>query len=1280
MKKSFVWSLVALVQIFLLVNMTTAYSYSLKETNQEILNFSVKEENKLAKIIISIFSIKQFGVVSAAEVKQCCIENKNGAICQEYSSSLISEACDAENIVQASCEEVSQCQIGTCIDEEQGTCSTRSPKGICEAEGGVWDDDPNGNIPECRKGCCVVGDNVEFTTEQRCDYISNVYGFEKDYRQATNELECLALAPEVTLKNGACVVGESCRFSSAQECLKLQGEFHEGLLCSNPSLETQCERQTTVSCVEGKDEIYWFDSCGNRENIYSSDKDASWNEGKVLAKENSCDPNSANYNSETCGNCNYLLGSSCSATSVGETSIEDGNYVCEDLRCEASEETGGVDRENGESWCVYDSYIGDGKDPAGSRHWKRICKDGEIEVEPCADYRGEICVQSDVNIEGDDLSSAACVVNRAMECINYNSDAETTKERCMENSACQLTEVDVDEGFKFEICTAKYPGGFDFSGENKRASESATQLCSMANQKCTVIYQKQLFGGWECIQNCECETEKFSEEMNNLCVGLGDCGSYINYVGEGTNNVKVSNAPKVSWEDYIEYATPVDGQKADPMTQEEINRITGGSGSSGSLLNITSISSVSAGALGVGALVFSKYMQNIGLGAKVAKLFGLGKTASGAEVFSGAQVPGESISGLEAQQLLNTQTSWFSVPGFLNALSGAAVGASVGGLVAKMFGLEGSAALATVVGGAIGGGIGALQATGALGGIGAGFSTGISTAVSAAVGGVTGTAGLGGAVAAAAGAAAAAAVIGLIVALVVAAVMKILGIGKIKKVVVKFTCNPWQPPTGGENCELCNDDPLKPCTEYRCSSLGKACQIINEESSSPECVAVLDDGRAPVISTGSTSEGFKYENADSKSVSLRTIEGQCVPEFTPVTFTLNTDERAQCKYDFVPDLDYDQMSEYSLEGTFYTLNHSFGFTMPSLESLQSLDENIEISGDIIQQLANWKMAIKCQDIHGNTNPTDYFVDICTESGPDRTAPRITLVNPANGAKIKKGSTENQLTVYTNEPAECKYDLTGGKLYDEMANTMECSTDVNDPAVLGWECKTTLTNLQDENIFYIKCRDKPWETLIEERNTNSEDYEYKLSVTTQDLKIDSVLPQGKKELGVEPATITLEAQTSGGGDSGNAMCHYSFVSYDKLTSSFYNSGKTTHKQNFNLVSGKYNIYLKCIDKYGNEALGNATFELELDSSAPVVQRVYKKGESLTLVTDEEAACYYDFNSCSFDINNATEMTSGFSRTHSTKWNPGLKYYIKCEDVWGNQPSDCNIQVAPTTEVK
>ena len=107
-----------------------------------------------------------------------------------------------------------------------------------------------------------------------------------------------------------------------------------------------------------------------------------------------------------------------------------------------------------------------------------------------------------------------------------------------------------------------------------------------------------------------------------------------------------------------------------------------------------------------------------------------------------------------------------------------------------------------------------------------------------------------------------------------------------------------------------------------------------------------------------------------------------------------------------------------------------------------------------------------------------------------------------------------------------------------------------------------------------------------------------------------------------------------------------------------------------------MYLSCQDDAGNIALSNSTFKLELDTQPPQAVRVFRDTSQITLITNEQASCTYSLNSCSFNIENGTSMTTAFSLEHHAEFNPGKTLFVKCEDVYGNKPNQCTIQIAPT----
>jgi hypothetical protein len=1204
---------IVIFQIILLMGMTLAQSYFIDQTNSLIKKSEkLKIQEKKSKNLIDsginllklFFSIKQIGFASAIDLNSvnwnCCPKMKDGSICQDIAS-ITPELCTT-NPIPTKCDFVAECERGCCIDSVEGLCTTKSTKQKCTEDGGVWEKNENCLIGECQKNCCVLGNSVQFVTEKRCELLSLSKGFEKDFRNLQTEPECLALfAGQI---EGACILNGVCSRRTEQKCFSNNGNFYPKKLCSNPELKTSYIKQHHIGCVEGKNEIYWFDDHNNLENIYSSNNN-SWNNGNFLTKQQSCNPNSNNIDSENCGNCG--LDSKCVETTDKEIHVKDGNYVCKDLKCYYKDEFGNnVVRKNGESWCVYDSFIGDGKDTAGSRHWQRYCIDGEIKIKQCADYRGEVCAQTEMKENDETFSIANCVLNEAQLCIDYNSEKSSMASKCNENQHCMIKNINVDKFFRFDMCVPKYPRGFDFS--------KPSVSCSLANQKCTVFYEKNWKGKWKCKENCDCEKKIFAEQMNDLCISLGDCGSYINFLGKGTNNIKVTKSPTISWTKYKKYSKPVQGQSVNPQNIDNfLSSIFGSKGytQEGSKRWLTSIGKVSGGlgtltTISVGTM--SIYSTFVGYNSAIA---------------------------------LNSMAAY--IQAFGKVLTGLAIGLAAGSFLAKTFDRTGTAAMVlTFAGGIIGGVVGLMWSS----------VMNIWNPYGWAA---------------------------MIVAVIIIAWTLISGWGKTKEVIVEFRCNPWQAPNGGSDCERCNKNNLKPCTKYRCESLGQMCKLINQDTENPECVSLPYETKPPVIIPQEIlTKGYKFTNEKSKKVNIRTENDKCITAWEPILFSLKTNEYSQCKFSFQKTLpDYENMEKtYPLEKTRFTLNHTFGFNMPSLDSLGAYN----ISGDLKEKFGNINMYIRCKDGQDppNFNIEEYIINFCVNSEPDLTPALIKEYSPKENSFLSYGINKTSFTFYLNKPAECKYDIIEDRSYEKMKYAMDCATELEDAELYGWPCNSTLNNLaKEENKIYIKCKNKPWVKTQEdidkygERNINSEDFIYTLYSTKNRLKIDSISPIGNIERGFEPISINLNVKTSGGIENGKSICYYEWAGN---WVQFLDTSSNSHEQkSLTLMGGNFNIPIKCKDNAGNFIEGNTSFSLNIDNFPPKIVRAYNLNDELIITTDEQAECYYDLNRCNFDIKDSNSMTTAFSTKHIAKKISGKTYYIKCIDIWGNKENGCSIKI-------
>ncbi|MDD5192878.1 MAG: hypothetical protein PHH54_02920 [Candidatus Nanoarchaeia archaeon] len=558
-------------------------------------------ENKKFGIIILVLAVLVLSIIPFASAEAspwpaynvCCEKTKNGAWCQNT----LEENCDTSfdvlsnrtlRVTTTSCEATSFCKPGCCYDSQEGLCMENTPQKICNDGNGTWTDNAECNIPQCSLGCCVTGNQASFVTLTRCKMLSGLYGLETDFRKdIADEVTCISVAS--LGDEGACVYEvdyrRTCKFTTRSECSKTksggnetsQAEFFKDYLCSAEELAANCGPSTKTACIEGKQEVYFIDTCGNPANIYDSSRinDKSYWQKKI-DKNSSCEYNEqkGNAGSKSCGNCDYFMGSICSKGSASY-----GDYICKDLNCYDTKN--GKDYKNGESWCVYDSasLLGKGKDPVGSRHYRHVCIMGEETIEPCADYRGEQCIQDDIKTDSATFTEAACRANRWVDCMNQKErkNCENIDKRdCYWLEGAQFTGLTAQTtaaattpafsgggtgGFSGGTTTPPLTGNAIFGSDDKKETEksSGVQLgggaclpnippglkfwsggesqgvCSLGNSKCVVTYEKGLIGSEKCIKNCECLEQSYAQMMNRICISIGDCGAYVNIANKFTS-------------------------------------------------------------------------------------------------------------------------------------------------------------------------------------------------------------------------------------------------------------------------------------------------------------------------------------------------------------------------------------------------------------------------------------------------------------------------------------------------------------------------------------------------------------------------------------------------------------------------------------------------------------------------------------------------------------------------------------------------------------------------
>jgi hypothetical protein len=526
---------------------------------------------------------------SLSESTFCCEKTTDGANCINTQEANCNTGFAS---APTSCGSTSFCNTGTCYNPVEGNCIQNTPKATCENDGGVWSEEDINSVAQCQLGCCVISDQAAFVSKTRCSRLSSFVGVTADYfTDVEDEFSCILLAKGSQM--GACVFEQgpdlTCQFTSRNECSGEESflginqtsgsgkKFYADVLCSAAELGTNCEKQYKTKCDGGK--VYWEDSCGNKENVYSSNSAASYNNGRVAEDDDVCNPVAG---STSCGNCDYLSGGICAEkdNNFGEAGV---NNFCQATTCN---DRSGNNRKNGESWCVYDGKIGSGADTVGSRHFREICLNGEVIAEGCADYRNEICIHDELT-NGFDV--AACRVNLWQSCTSQEKQSDCLNRDVRDctwyeevegvdlsggSSASQgsgysstssgfsiydmsltgnaivgsgtgtgelnvpLVVVDTTIGVNESTngtCVPRFPPGLQFWN-----SGSATSHCAKASATCTVTYEETL--DWDfskdkkIISGAECLDPEWGEKVNQVCVAMGDCGGYINFKGKYTQD------------------------------------------------------------------------------------------------------------------------------------------------------------------------------------------------------------------------------------------------------------------------------------------------------------------------------------------------------------------------------------------------------------------------------------------------------------------------------------------------------------------------------------------------------------------------------------------------------------------------------------------------------------------------------------------------------------------------------------------------------------------------
>ncbi|MBI4159029.1 hypothetical protein HY500_02095 [Candidatus Woesearchaeota archaeon] len=482
----------------------------------------------LSIFIIAIFLISYIPVnAQTSGPNVCCVKNKNG----EYCSYTKSENCELENFdvnnkvgikkSDFACSQLNICNPVCCINKE-GTCSEKISTAQCVDQGGIATIASECSaVPQCQKGACVINGQCSYPiTQEECTRARNLYNTETIFDiEVKSANEC---SEKYSLQEGCCVTTPSCGRKNSKECADVKGEFKVGMLCSNPDLAGVCpgvKKEASKQCE--KEDVYWFDSRENKENVVGIPYDGFIHDLELnkRGREGNCDFREGticgqdNSGQNACVNVNCNVGDTFVSNGFVQYSFEEGKSSPERISTTQADLSGRDIRYNGESWCMTNTNSDPNK--PGTIHYVYSCQLGKIVVNSCNTFRETICDSQSKNIDvggkSIEIENAACIKNKWETC---NQCGEGWNNKCDSKECYKLggskdpeKSFCVFKGDGIDECLPKYPPGFDFTGgfeldkvpSSKYSFENTCNTCGA--------------GG---TNTCD----------RNECTYLGDCGNF----------------------------------------------------------------------------------------------------------------------------------------------------------------------------------------------------------------------------------------------------------------------------------------------------------------------------------------------------------------------------------------------------------------------------------------------------------------------------------------------------------------------------------------------------------------------------------------------------------------------------------------------------------------------------------------------------------------------------------------------------------------------------------
>ncbi len=925
----------------------------------------------LGKTILLLSLLLLLPQTLEAREDACCEKTTTGQTCQFTAL----RNCDQNyQTSPKSCEQTQYCQPVCCVDENKGVCYPQVGAATCTAKGGTIDaTNPNCNIAQCSTACCTIGDQcIPSITKKQCEIKAQPFpNIDKNKifnPSITNAAKC-SLQCKLE-KEGCCARSNACTYTKGSKCQT--GTFYEGIYCSDDKLPCNCITQVKKGCIVGEDDVYWFDSCGNKESIA---QDCDYDQGTTCIEENE---------QVFCKNLD------CSTTKTYSHNYQDPKI-------------GGA-RKNGESWCVYESAVDNGKDLVGSRHYIASCIEGNETLEACKDLREEICLNQPPEAPKN-LAQAECEVNEGKSCVKECNTAENALEGYLENKACcaehnscswisnkEKIQEDLLEDFSkiiniaFKLCSYNQCDDsiFYYTREEINSFNIGTLPYLQKEEYLLSELQYITYEINRMLTNVELTPEETDEMIGSILGKPKETYTYLDL------RFLVFTLLELEEEDYKDKKEELDTfiknyhlnikpfglclPNTPPglhlkIESEEDEKIAEENKEFCSTATVVCRSEWKKPIFRSYSCkknchcTTQDYLQNMNNFCKSLGDCGASYNVLGDYTLKGLDITGDSMPSFDKTltQQFSTYLDAYTNPGKI--------------LTLDVFDQYYSA-------------------------------------------------------------------------LTVRARSRkfFLGLKASKVRTHIFTCKPWRPIPGGDKCERCSDDIDRPCSAYKCHSLGKDCKFLEKEQ-----VCIKGDIRDATPATITPWKEILTEGYKLSATPTGYYIDPDVGVYSSITFGIKTNEYTSCKISDEITNTYEEMT-VNFGGEEKTKEHEI-----TLSPAPGKD---------------YTYYVRCQDTNENSNDAAYTIQFRTTNKPDLEPPRIIVIDPLSGFTVPTGLKKYVVRLYLNEPSECKWSKQN-QIYALMPteNSFSCDTEPT-RYYNNYECIGTLQGIEKAktNQYYIICKD------------------------------------------------------------------------------------------------------------------------------------------------------------------------------------------------------------------